>query len=90
MNSQNGNNIDVIHAIAPTKINLKIFTNIFETLLKKTSLLPILFDGLFWPTSERANSNPQFVQNFFGLLISKPQFVQNITTNIQIHIILVS
>ncbi len=47
MNSQNGNNIDVIHAIAPTKINLKIFTNIFETLLKKTSLLPILFDDLF-------------------------------------------
>ena len=47
MNSQNGNIIDVIHAIAPTKINLKIFTNIFETLLKNTSLLLILFDGLF-------------------------------------------
>ena len=47
MNSQNGNNIVVIHAMAPTKINLKIFTNIFETLLKKTSLLPILFDDLF-------------------------------------------
>ena len=47
MNSQNGSNIDVIHAIAPTKINLKIFTNIFETLFKKTSLLPILFDDLF-------------------------------------------
>ena len=47
MNFQNGNINDVIHATAPTNINRIIFTNIFETLLKKTSLLPILFEDLF-------------------------------------------
>ena len=55
-------------------------------ILRKILFLLRSLDCFFFFTSERANSNPQLVQNFFGLDISKPQFVQNITSNIQILI----